>query len=120
MGVVVRGERECLAVGVEFDMSAEDVSDGTVPDEIGYPVGAGQIGLSVIDDEASGQEKIAGEEQPGLAIVVRDMGWVMSGGWNHVDGAIAEIDLSDAIRPIREAKVFPDMREVGGNNLDIW
>lgn len=44
----------------------------------------------------------------------------MAGGRNHVDGSIAEIQLSDAVRPIREAKVFPDMSEVGGNNFDMW
>ena len=55
--MVVRGKRECVVVGVEFDVAAEDVGDGTILDEIGNAVGAGQIGVGIIDDEASGGGK---------------------------------------------------------------
>jgi hypothetical protein len=43
-------------------------------------LGACPICVGIVDDQASGQKKIAGEEQSGLAIVVRDMGRVMSRG----------------------------------------
>jgi hypothetical protein len=108
-----------LAVGVEFDVTTEDIADGTRSDEIGNALGTGEIGGSVVDDEAAGQEKIAGEKQSGLAIVIGDVGGVMSGSRNHVNDAIAEIDLRKAVRPIGEAKVLPDVSEVGGDNFDI-
>jgi hypothetical protein len=65
-----------------------------------------------------GEEKIAGEEEPGLAIVIRDVGWVVAWGGNYIDDAIAEIELSDAVRPIWKAEIVADMGEVGGNHLD--
>ena len=60
--MVMRAEREHLAIGIEFDVATEDIANGTISDEICNSVGACQIGLGVIDDEASGQEEITGEE----------------------------------------------------------
>lgn len=80
MGMVMRSDVAHLAVGIEFDVSAEDVADGTTLEEVSNPLGACPICVGIVDDQASGQKKIAGEEQSGLAIVVRDMGRVMSRG----------------------------------------
>ena len=60
--MVVGAEREHLVGGVEFDVAAEDVGDGTIADEIGNAIGAGEIGFGVVDDEMTGKEEIAGEE----------------------------------------------------------
>jgi hypothetical protein len=68
--------------------------------------------LGVIDDETPGQEKIAGEEQSGLAIVIRNVGRIMPRRRNHVDDAIPKIQLSQTVRPIGEAEVLPDVSEV--------
>lgn len=62
MRMVMRSDVELAAVGVEFDMSAQDVNDWAIPDEICDPPGACQISIGVIDDQAAGKEKIAGKE----------------------------------------------------------
>ena len=68
-----------------FDVRAQDVRDGMRADEIGQPLGAGDVSSEIGDIETAGIETVAGKEVSGFAIVERDAGFVMAGNSNHVD-----------------------------------
>jgi hypothetical protein len=61
VGVVVGAQAKTVAVGIQLDVTTQDVSHGVVPGEVGHPQGAGDIGRLVRDEKPAREEKIAGE-----------------------------------------------------------
>ena len=82
-----------MAVDVEFDVATEDVADGMTTGECSDALRAGEVGSGVVDDEAAGHQEIAGEQQRGLAVVVTHVRITVAGRGNHVDDAVAQVDL---------------------------
>jgi hypothetical protein len=48
----------------------------------------------------------AGENQAGIAIIIEQLCRMVTWRRQHIDDAIAEINLCSAVRPIRKAKVL--------------
>lgn len=86
-------------------MPAQDVADRALPNEVGDAAGAGEVGIGVVDQQASRQKEVAGEQQSGVVVLVDDVGCAVARRRNHVDGSPAQIDLGMAVRPVGETKI---------------
>jgi len=62
---------------------------------------------------------VAGEEDAGLAVVVGDVGRLMTGDRNQVDDSIAKIDRADLRRPVGDREGLLKRGYGGGDERDI-
>ena len=101
-----------VALGVEFDVRAEDVGDWAILKELNKAKSARVIGVGIVDEEAAGDEEITGEDEGGTVVIEGDMAELVAGSWEDVHDASAEIDVGDAFGPLLEAEEVADGVEV--------
>src|SRR5580700_6426124 len=111
--------RKRFPAGIQFDMSAQDEGDRAIPDKGGDPFRAGEIGAGVVDKKAGRHQKVARKEQSRIPVVKRDLSLVVAGRRDRVDGPLAEIDLRETVRPMREVVIAPNAVNIKSNYLDV-
>src|ERR1700722_18461686 len=99
-------------------MSAEHEAYGPILEKLHHSPRAGFVSAPVIDQEAPWEQKVAGEDQAGVAIVVQQLCRMVTGRGQHIDDAVAEIDLRAAIRPVGKAKERAHVLEIRAHQLD--
>src|SRR5271169_6312808 len=98
--VVITKER--LARLIELNVSTEHVTHGTIREKRCNTPCAREVRCRILDQEPPGKQEISGKEQAGGAIVVGDLGRVVSGSGYHVDRAASQIECGRTIRPVCE------------------
>ena len=96
--------RECFSVRREFDMRAEHVRHRLVLEEFDGALGTRAIVVDVVDEQAARQQEIAGEDDAGARVVEQHVFALVARHGQHLDLAIAEIDLRGAVGPVFETK----------------
>src|SRR6202020_3228909 len=97
---MVMNTQERLGRLIELNVSTEHVTHGTIREEQRNTPRAREVRCRILDQEPPGKQEISGKEQAGGAIVVGDLGRIVSGSGYHVDGAASQIEGSGTIRPV--------------------
>jgi hypothetical protein len=117
--VILRLPGQGLAGGIELDVTAQDIADRTLANEVGHAAGAGEVKVGVVDQQSARHEEVAGEQQSCVVVVVDDVGGTVARRRNDVDGSSAQIDLGMAVGPVGESEILFHAVEVVANNLNI-
>src|SRR6202046_277869 len=100
-------------------MPAQSKADRPVLDESRNPLRASNIRAGIVDKKPRGHQKITRKNQSLPTYVKYNFLFVVPRRRNHVHRSIAEIDLSDTVRPIRELVVTPHAVDIKSNHLSI-
>src|SRR5215217_4405887 len=87
----------------QLDMPAKHISDWMLLDELSNTLRARQVRLGVLNQKSAWQDEISREEQSGLPIVIGNMRGVMSRGRDHIDQAVAKINLAGTVWPVSDS-----------------
>src|SRR5271154_6171500 len=93
-GIVDEG-RPCL-----FDVIAQNMGDGPFLRETNQPFRACLEGGEVLHVQPPGIQAVSREKNRGVAVIYRYTHGVVTGNWNYVENAAAQIDLADVVRPV--------------------
>lgn len=105
-------------MGVEFNVSAQNVRDRAVLEKLDQPNCALMVGVGVVDQKAARDEEIPRQDERGAVVVEDQVAGLMSGRREDVDDSPAEVDVCDALRPLREAEEVANRCEIRRDELD--
>src|SRR5918994_5440497 len=100
--MVLRTVRKKIAVGIELDMSAQDMRNRALAEIINGPSRARTIGIDVVDQQPAWQQEVAREQQRRPVVIEQHVFRMMPRRWQHLDDSLTQVQPANSFRPMFE------------------